>query len=323
MPSASLHFGSEVADALHAGRPVVALESTLVAHGLPWPVNLATARAAEQAVRGEGAVPATIAVWQGRLTVGLSDAEVEALARSAEAGSGLHVRKASRRDLAAAVVQKATAATTVSATLLLAHRAGVRVLATGGIGGVHPALSPPRRLGGDTGGSGQSFDVSADLPELARTPVAVVCAGAKSILDLAATLEMLETLAVPVVGVGTSDFPAFYLRSSGHPVAARVETAEEAAALVTTHWQLGGAGVVLALPLPAETALHPAALATALRSAEDLARAGGISGPALTPFLLARLAEATGGETLRANHALIVANARFAARVARSLSTRP
>jgi pseudouridylate synthase len=312
MPSASLHFGSEVADALHAGRPVVALESTLVAHGLPWPVNLATARAAEQAVRAEGAVPATVAVWQGCLTVGLSDAELEVLARSAEAGSGLSVRKASRRDLAAAVVQKATAATTVSATLLLAHRAGVRVLATGGIGGVHPALA-----------GGQSFDVSADLPELARTPVAVVCAGAKSILDLAATLEVLETLAVPVVGVGTSDFPAFYLRSSGHPVAARVETAEEAATLVTTHWHLGGAGVVLALPLPAETALYPAALASALRSAEDLARAGGVSGPALTPFLLARLAEATGGETLRANHALIVANARFAARVARSLSTRP
>jgi pseudouridine-5'-phosphate glycosidase len=312
MPSASLHFGSEVADALHAGRPVVALESTLVAHGLPWPVNLATARAAEQAVRSEGAVPATIAIWQGRLTVGLSDTEVETLARSAEAGSGLSVRKASRRDLAAAVVQQATAATTVSATLMLAHRAGVRVLATGGIGGVHPALA-----------GSQSFDVSADLSELARTPVAVVCAGAKSILDVAATLEVLETLAVPVVGVGANDFPAFYLRSSGHPVAARVETAEEAAALVTTHWQLGGAGVVLALPLPAETALHPAALATALRSAEDLARADGISGPALTPFLLARLAEATGGETLRANHALIVANARFAARVARSLSTRP
>jgi pseudouridine-5'-phosphate glycosidase len=309
MPSASLHFGPEVADALHAGRPVVALESTLVAHGMPWPVNLATARAAELAVRGEGAVPATVAVWQGRLTVGLGDAELEVLARSAEAGSGLHVRKASRRDLAAAVAQKATAATTVSATLALAHRAGIRVFATGGIGGVHPALN-----------GGQSFDVSADLTELARTPVAAVCAGAKSVLDLAATLEVLETLAVPVVGVGTSEFPAFHLRSSGHPVAARVETPAEAAALVTTHWHLGGAGVVLALPLPVETALHPDTLAAALRSAHDQARADGVTGPALTPFLLARLAEATGGETLRANHALMVANARFAARVARALT---
>ena len=312
MTFASPHLGPEVADALRTGRPVVALESTLIAHGLPWPVNLATARAADQAVRDEGAVPATVAVWQGRPTVGLSGAEIESLARSAEAGSSVHVRKASRRDLAAAVVQHATAATTVSATMLLAHRAGLRVFATGGIGGVHPPHD-----------GSQAFDVSADLLELARTPVAVVCAGAKSILDLAATLEMLETLAVPVIGVGTDDFPAFYLRSSGHRVAARVETPEEAAALVTTHWELGGAGVVLALPLPVETALHPAAFATALRTAEAQARVQEIRGPALTPFLLARLAEATGGETLRANHALIVANARFAARVARALSPRP
>ncbi len=312
MTFASPHLGPEVADALRTGRPVVALESTLIAHGLPWPVNLATARAADQAVRDEGAVPATVAVWQGRPTVGLSSAEIENLARSAEAGSSVHVRKASRRDLAAAVVQHATAATTVSATMLLAHRAGLRVFATGGIGGVHPPHD-----------GSQAFDVSADLLELARTPVAVVCAGAKSILDLAATLEMLETLAVPVIGVGTDDFPAFYLRSSGHRVAARVETPEEAAALVTTHWELGGAGVVLALPLPVETALHPAAFATALRTAEAQARAQEIRGPALTPFLLARLAEATGGETLRANHALIVANARFAARVACSLAPRP
>jgi pseudouridine-5'-phosphate glycosidase len=312
MPSAAPHLGPEVADALRAGRAVVALESTLIAHGLPWPVNLATARAADQAVRDEGAVPATIAVWHGRPTVGLSAAELEALARSAEAGSPARVRKASRRDLAAAVVQQATAATTVSATMFLAHRAGLRVLATGGIGGVHPAHA-----------GGQSFDVSADLLELARTPVAVVCAGAKSILDLAATLEVLETLAVPVVGVGTDDFPAFYLRSSGRRVGARVEAPEEAAALATTHWELGGAGVVLALPLPTETALDPAAFTDALRSAEEQAHAGGVGGPDLTPYLLARLAEATGGATLRANHELIVANARFAARVARSLPPRP
>jgi pseudouridine-5'-phosphate glycosidase len=307
MTFASVQLAAEVGDALRAGRAVVALESTLIAHGLPWPVNLETARAAEQAVREEGAVPATIAVWQGSPIIGLSGPELEALARSPTTT----VRKAGRRDLAAAVVQKATAATTVSATMALAHGAGISIFATGGIGGVHPAH-----------GGAQSFDISADLLELARTPVAVVCAGAKSILDLAATLELLETLAVPVVGVGTDDFPAFYLRSSGCPVSARVETAAEAAQLLTAHWQLGGAGVVLALPLPAKTALDPAVFATALRAAEEQARARQISGPALTPFLLARLAEATGGETLRANQALIVANARFAARVARSLPAR-
>jgi pseudouridylate synthase len=312
MTDASLQLGPQVADALRTGQPVVALESTLIAHGLPWPVNLDTARAAEQAVRDEGAVPATIAVWQGRPTVGLDAAQVEALARSAEAHSSLQVRKASRRDIAAAIVQQATAATTVSATMALAHRAGLRVFATGGIGGVHPAAD-----------GGRPFDVSADLLELARTPLAVVCAGAKSVLDLAATLEVLETLAVPVVGVGTDDFPAFYSRTSGHPVPARVETAEEAAALVTTHWQLGGAGVVFALPLPAESAVASAVLDSALQAAEEQACAGDVRGPALTPFLLARLAEATAGATLRANRALVVANARFAARVARSLPPSP
>ncbi len=182
---------------------MVALESTLIAHGLPWPVNLETARAAEAAVRREGAVPATVAVWRGRPTVGLDDAELEHLARATD------VRKASRRDLAAAVAQGATAATTVAATMFLAHRAGVRVFATGGVGGVHPC---------GPGAVPAVADVSADLHELARTPVAVVCAGAKSILDLAATLEVLETSGVPVVGYGTGEFPAFYLRSSGLPV---------------------------------------------------------------------------------------------------------
>src|SRR5207248_906456 len=178
-----------------------ALESTLIAHGLPWPLNLETARAAEAAVRAEGAVPATIAVWHGRPAVGLQDAELEYLARTPG------VRKASRRDLAAAVVQGACAATTVAATLALAHRAGLRIFATGGIGGVHPPSAP----------AALSFDVSADLPELARTPLGVVCAGAKSILDLPATLEVLETYGVPVVGYGTDEFPAFYLTTSGLP----------------------------------------------------------------------------------------------------------
>ena len=297
--SVSLDVRPEVAAALRDGGAVVALESTLIAHGLPWPTNLDTARDAEDAVRAEGAIPATVAVWHGRPTVGLTRGEIEHLARA------VGVRKASRRDLAAAVVGGAHAATTVAATMALADRAGIRVFATGGIGGVHPE---------------PAFDVSADLLELSRTPVAIVCAGAKSILDLAATLEMLETQGVPVVGYGTDTFPAFYLASSGLPVSARVETAAEAAQLLATHWRLGGAGVVLAQPLPADVALDPDAFTVALGRAHALARESGVRGAALTPFLLARLAELTDGRTLRANRALIVANARLAARVALALA---
>ena len=291
----------EPAEALKIGRPVVALESTLIAHGLPWPLNLETARAAEAAVRAEGVVPATIAVWRGRPTVGLSDAELEELA------GAKNVRKASRRDLAAAVAQGATAATTVAATMFLAHLAGIRVFATGGIGGVHLRVQ------------GNVLDVSADLTELARTPVAVVCAGAKSILDLVATLEVLDTNSIPVVGYGTDDFPAFYVTSSGLPVSARVDSPTEAAALLNAHWALGGAGVVLALPLLKEDALDAADLALHLERAEQLAVEAGVHGGARTPFLLARLAELTDGATLRANQALVVANARLAGRVAAAL----
>jgi len=308
MPAAPLHISEEVRQAIAGRRPVVALESTLIAHGLPWPLNLETARGAETAVRTEGAVPATIAVWRGRPTVGLSDAELEELA------SARNVRKAGRRDLAAAVAQGATAATTVSATMTLAHLAGVRVFATGGIGGVHPR---GRR------GKAIVADVSADLTELARTPVAVVCAGAKSILDLAATLEVLETNGVPVIGYRTDDFPAFYLDSSGLPVSARVDSPIEAATLLKAHWALGGAGVVLALPLPKEEALDAGALAAHLERAGQLASDAHVHGGALTPFLLARLAELTAGATLRANRALVLANARLAARVAAALSERP
>jgi pseudouridylate synthase len=291
----------EVADALRAGRPVVALESTLIAHGLPRPLNLETARAAEAAVRAEGAVPATVAVLRGRPVVGLGAAELEELA----VAEG--VRKASRRDLAAAVAQGATAATTVAATMFLAARAGIRVFATGGIGGVHPTAP------------GQPPDVSADLVELARTPVAVVCAGAKSILDLPATLEVLETLGVPVLGYGVDEFPAFYLRTSGLPASARVDTPAEAAAVLAAHWGLDGAGVVLAQP-PPEPALDPGEFAAALRDAEAEAGRAGVRGAARTPFLLARLAERTGGRSLSVNRALIVANARLAARVAAALA---
>jgi pseudouridine-5'-phosphate glycosidase len=302
MSGSQLEIHPEVAAALAAQRPVVALESTLIAHGLPWPANMETAAAAEASVRAEGAVPATVAVWQGKPVIGLDAPQMEHLARHPD------VRKASSRDLAAACVQRAFAATTVAATMLLAHRAGLRVFATGGIGGVHP-------------GSGARLDISADLHELARTPVAVVCAGAKGILDLAATLEMLETMSVPVVGYETDEFPAFLLSSSGLPVSARVNAPAEAAALLEAHWRLGGAGVVLAQPLPKEAALEPEDFHKALVRAESQARAEGVRGPALTPFLLARLADLTDGRTLRANQALIVANARLAARVASALAS--
>jgi pseudouridine-5'-phosphate glycosidase len=282
---------------------VVALESTLIAHGLPRPLNLETARQAEAAVRQEGAVPATIAVWHGVPTVGLSDAEIEELARAEG------ILKAGTRDLAAAVALRQTGATTVSATMRLAHLAGIRLFATGGIGGVHR-------------GAAESWDVSADLTELGRTPVAVVCAGAKSILDVRRTLEVLETQGVPVVGYGTDVFPAFYVCSSGEPVAVRVDAPAQAADLLAVHWSLGLGGVVLAQPVPAEAALSPDECAGALAEAERQADERSVRGPALTPFLLARLAEITQGKTLRANQALVVANARLAARVARALSTR-
>jgi pseudouridine-5'-phosphate glycosidase len=303
MSAWQLDIHPDISAALAEGRPVVALESTLIAHGLPWPTNLETARQAEAAVRAEGAVPATVAVWQGRPIIGLDAEQLEQLARQAD------VRKASTRDLAAAIVQKAFAATTVAATMVLARRAGLRVFATGGIGGVHPVAAA-------------GFDISADVLELARTPVAVVCAGAKGILDLAATLEMLETMSVPVVGYGTDEFPAFLLASSGLPVSARVDSPAEAAALCAAHWELGGAGIVLAQPLPSETALQPEDFHKALVRAEREARAEDVRGPALTPFLLARLAELTDGRTLRANQALIVANARLAARIAAAFPRR-
>lgn len=295
-----LDIRPEVAAALRDRRPVVALESTLIAHGLPWPDNAETARAAEAAVRAEGATPATIAVLGGKLTVGLTDNEITDLAHRRD------VLKASRRDLAAAVAQGRTAATTVSATMALAHRAGIQVFATGGIGGVHR-------------GAEQSFDISADLLELARTPVAVVCAGAKSILDIPKTLELLETLGVPVVGYGTDFFPAFYVRSSGRPVPARVDSPDAAARLIRAHFDLSQTGVVLAQPVPEAVALDPDEFEAALHDAEQLV--GAVAGQAVTPALLAKLAEVTVGKTLWANRELIIANARLAALVARNLTS--
>ena len=279
----------EAAEALRAGRPVVALESTLIAHGLPWPMNLETARAAEAAVRTAGAVPATIAVWKGRPTVGLTDAELEELA------SAKGVRKASRRDLAAAVAR----ARPPPQPSPPRWRSPTAPESASSPPAASAASTPSRQLRGQAWP--QVPDVSADLTELARTPVAVVCAGAKGILDLSGTLEVLETYGVPVVGYGTDDFPAFYVRSSGLPVAARVDSPAEAAALLAAHWALDGAGVVLAQPLPEEEALDPGALAMHLERAERQAAEKGVRGPALTPFLLARLAELSDGATLRAN----------------------
>jgi pseudouridine-5'-phosphate glycosidase len=296
---AELDVRPEVAQALRAGQPVVALESTLIAHGLPWPVNLETARAAEAMIRSEGAIPATIAVWRGVPTVGLTDTELEELARRKD------ILKAGRRDLCLAVAQQRTAATTVAATMFLAHRAGIRIFATGGIGGAHR-------------GTDRDWDISADLLELAHTPVAVVCAGAKSILDLPRTLEILETHSVPVIGYRTDEFPAFFVLRSGEPVSCRADSPEEAAALLAAHWNLDGAGLVLAQPLPEEAALHADELGAAITEAEKSATESGMRGKALTPYLLARLAELTQGKTLEANRALIVASARLAAQVARA-----
>lgn len=285
-----------IAAALQKGKPVVALESTLISHGLPWPINLQTARRAEHVIHDQGAMPATIAVVRGVPTVGLDDNELLYLAQSD------NVCKASRRDLASVLAKGLWAATTVSATMLLAHHAGLSVFATGGIGGVHPG-SPP--------------DVSADLYELSRTPVAVVCSGAKSILDLPATLEVLETLGVPVVGFGTDTFPAFYVRCSGLPVSTRIDDLDALARLVRSHWNLNGGGIVIARPIDA--GLDADELARHINAAETEAHEQGISGAARTPFLLRRLAERSEGATLRANEDLIVANARLAAELALAL----
>ncbi len=285
----------EVAAALRANRPVVALESTLVTHGLPWPVNLDTARACEAAIRAAGAIPATIAIWHGEPTVGLLDFQLEELASSTTAF------KASRRDLGVCVALKRLAGTTVSATMALAHAVGIRVFATGGIGGAHRPPAP-------------AFDISADLVELGRTPVLVVCAGAKSILDLPRTLEILETLGVPVLGFRTDVFPTFYTAGGDLPVSARVESAAEAAAVFRDHCQLGDSGAVLANPLPEIDAIPAADFDRARQQAE--ADATGVTGARLTPFLLKRIAERLGPAVLIANRKLIVNNARLAAEVA-------
>lgn len=294
----------EVAAALAAGAPVVALESTIISHGMPWPRNLQTALQVEAAVREAGAVPATIAVIDGRPCAGLSQAQLELLAR---AGQG--VRKLSRRDLPAALAQAAPGrhgATTVATTMMIAAMAGIRVFATGGIGGVHR-------------GAETSFDISADLLELARTPVAVVCAGAKAILDLRATLEVLETHGVPVLGYQCEELPAFYSRSSGLGLKLpwRLDSpAALAAALRAQDAYSPGQGAVIANPIPAEEEIAHAVVDAWIAQALAEATAQGVAGAAVTPFLLARVAELSGGASLRANIALVLNNARLAAQVA-------
>ncbi|MFN0186929.1 MAG: pseudouridine-5'-phosphate glycosidase [Aquabacterium sp.] len=298
---ALLDIAPEVAQALDGGQAVVSLESTIVAHGMPWPDNLAAARAVQAEVRAHGAVPATIAILGGRLKAGLSDSQLEQLARG-----GAAVPKASRRDLAALVSAGRDGATTVASTMIIAALAGIRVFATGGIGGVHR-------------GAAQSMDVSADLTELARTPVAVVCAGAKAILDLPLTLEVLETHGVPVLGYGTDRFPAFWCRDSGLPVDARCDTPDAVAALLRAHWALGlGSGVVVANPIPQAHALPRDQVEAAIAAALADASAAGITGKAVTPYLLQRMVQITGGHSLRANVELVLDNARVAAGIARA-----
>ncbi len=307
---ARLLVSPPVAAALAGGRPVVALESTLISHGLPYPHNVAVARASEAAVRASGATPATVAIHAGRILVGLDDATLEALA-TAPAGS---VLKAARPSLGAALAGGGWAATTVSATMIAADAAGIRVFATGGIGGVHRGAF----------GASATLDVSSDLEELARTPVAVVCAGPKAILDLPQTLEYLETRGVPVVAIGQDEVPGFYSTSSGIRAPHVVPGIVQAAHLVATHLGLGlGSGILLCTPVPAEVALPQAEARAAIERALADADVARIHGPATTPWLLARIAELTEGASIRANTALIENDARVAGLLAVALASSP
>ncbi len=297
----NMNIPEPIRAALADNRPVVALESTVISHGLPYPHNLDLARAMEGEVREQQAQPATVGVVKGIPTVGMAEADIEYFA------VGQNILKLSRRDIGYAVALVRDGATTVAATMALAALAGVQVFATGGIGGVHR-------------GAQETWDISADLTELARTPVLVVCAGAKAILDLPATIEYLETAGVPVLGLNTDEFPAFYSASSGLPVA-RVKTMVEVAKVWQAHRALGGGGgMLLAVPPPAEVALPPNEIEAAITRALAKARVAGVRGQAVTPFLLAAVAEETHGESMRTNIALLRQNARVAAQVARAIS---
>ncbi|MEJ2487858.1 MAG: pseudouridine-5'-phosphate glycosidase [Anaerolineales bacterium] len=295
-----IQFKPEVVTALQQGAPVVALESTVISHGLPFPENLELANEMEALVRGGDAVPATTAVIDGQVHVGLDEAGLAKLAK------GVNLRKISVRDFGPAFVQKASGGTTVAGTLVIAEQAGIKIFATGGIGGVHRDAH---------------FDISTDLGQLAQSKVVVVCAGAKAILDLPATLETLETLGVPVIGYGTDEFPAFYSRESGLGVSARADSAEETADIAKAHWQMGGGGLLIAVPVPAEDAIPAPQVEEHIIQALEEAAAQGVRGQAVTPFLLSRVSQLSQGKSLKANLTLLKNNARTAAAIAQHLYT--
>lgn len=294
-----LDVNPEVAAAVQAGKPVVALESTIISHGMPYPQNVETALAVERIIRENGACPATIAIIGGRLKAGLTPEEIEYFGKK-----GTEITKASRRDLAVLCAKGLDGATTVTTTMIIAHMAGIRIFATGGIGGVHR-------------GAERTMDISADLEELAHTPVMVVCAGAKSILDLGLTLEYLETHGVPVIGYGTEELPAFYTRSSGFRVDYRIDSPEELAAVFGAQNDLGlGGGMLVTNPIPEEYSMPPEIINQAIDRAVAEAEEQNIRGKNITPFLLARVAELTGGDSLESNIRLVFNNAALAARTA-------
>ncbi len=293
-----LQLSPEVSEARRAGKPIVALESTIISHGMPFPQNLETARELEEIIRNQGAVPATIAIMQGKLKAGLEASDLEKLAR--ESG----VWKVSLRDMPYVISQKITGATTVAATMRIAAMAGIKIFATGGTGGVHR-------------GAGESMDISADLTEMAQTSVAIVSAGVKSILDIGLTLEYLETLGVPVLTYGQSEFPAFYSRKSGFASPLRLDAAEEIAGLLKAKWEMGLIGsVLIANPIPAELEIPAEEMESVISNALHRAENQGVSGKDITPFLLKTVTEMTGGESLKANIALVKNNAELAARIA-------
>jgi pseudouridine-5'-phosphate glycosidase len=297
-----LDVAPEVAAALAAGKAVVALESTIIAHGMPFPQNLETARGVEAVIRQQGAIPATIAILSGRLKAGLSDAEIEQVAKSGD------MAKASVRDMPVLVASRAHGATTVASTMRIAAMAGIRVFATGGIGGVHR-------------GAAKSLDISADLQEMAKSDVAVICAGAKSILDIGLTLEYLETLGVPVITHGSDDFPAFYSRESGHKSPFRADSAADIAAICQAKWEMGLAGgLVIANPIPPADEIPAAEIDRQVHAALVEADTMGVKGKAVTPFLLQHVAALTEGRSLTANIALVRNNARLAAQIALALA---
>ena len=297
-----IYLYPDVAAALAARQPVVALESSLIAHGLPFPRNVEVAQRVIQAVRDNGAVPAMVAILDGVIHVGLSDEELQ------QAGAPGRLSKVSRRDIPLVVARGGHGGTTVAATSWVAEQVGIAVFATGGIGGVHR-------------GAATSFDVSADLAALAETNIIVVCAGAKSVLDIGLTLERLETLGVPVVGYGTAEFPAFFSRRSGFPVDLRVETAEEVVAVARAKWGLGmRGGVIVGVPVPTEAGLEFREMERVIGKAVNSAKREGVHGRALTPYLLASVERATGGRSVTANEALLVNNALVAAEIAKAWS---